>query len=191
MEKKVVVIAGPSGSGKNTVMRAIKNRFPRVQVLTTATTRSPRPGEVDGADYFFWNIDRFDSEGSRIVGKRFVPLFGGVHYGIYVPDLEKKIVAGSVVLASVDITGAQWLKEHYGALTIFLTPDSIEAYKTRIRTRSPEMSQQELDMRMKITEQELHAHAPLFDHRVLAANGGLPEAVERVLEILQKEGYTL
>ncbi len=190
-QKKVVVIAGPSGSGKNTVMQAIRSRYPRVRSLTTATTRSPRVGEIDGEDYFFWNIDRFDSEGSNVVGKRFVLLFGGVHYGIYVPDLQKKIADSSVVLASVDITGAQWLKEHYGALTIFLIPESLEAYKTRIRARSREMSEQEFDMRMRIAEQELHGHAPQYDHTVLAANGGLAETTDRILEILKKEGYTL
>ncbi len=189
--KKVVVIAGPSGSGKNTVMKSIKQRFPSVQILTTATTRPARPGEIEGEDYFFWTIDRFDAAGSEIDGKRFVPLFGGVHYGIYVPNLKKKMAEGSVVLASVDITGAQWLKQHYGALTIFLVPESLEAYKTRIRARSPEMSPQEFDMRMNIAERELHADAPLYDYRVLAANGGLPEAVEQILEILKKEGYTL
>ncbi len=191
MEKKVVVIAGPSGSGKNTVLRSIKNRFPQVRSLTTATTRSPRAGEVEGEDYFFWNIDRFDTEGSRVVGKRFVPLFGGVHYGIYVPDLEKKMAEASVVFASVDLVGAQWLKEKYGALTIFLIPESLEAYKARIRARSREMPEKEFEMRMKIAETELHVHAPQYDHRVLAANGGLADTVERILEILKKEGYTL
>lgn len=189
--KKVVVIAGPSGSGKNTVLRSIKNRFPQVRSLTTATTRSPRAGEVEGEDYFFWNIDRFDTEGSRVVGKRFVPLFGGVHYGIYVPDLQQKMADASVVLASVDLSGAQWLKDEYGALTIFLIPESLEAYKARIRARSRDMSKQEFDMRMKIAETELHVHAPQYDYRVLAANGGLADTVERILEILKKEGYTL
>ncbi len=190
-EKNVVVIAGPSGSGKNTVMQSIKSRYPRVRSVTTATTRSPRPGEVDGEDYFFWNVDRFDAEGERVVGKRFVPLFGGVHYGIYVPDLQKKLADASVVLASVDLSGAQWLKEHQHAITIFLVPESLEAYKTRIRARSRGMPEQEFNMRMHIAEQELRAHAAQYDYTVLAANGGLNETVERILEILKKEGYTL
>jgi guanylate kinase len=191
MEKKVVVIAGPSGSGKNTVIRAIKSRFPRAASLTTATTRQPRLGEVEGEDYYFFSMDRFDAEASNIVGKRFVPLFGGVHYGIYLPDLKKKLEQSSVVLAPVDITGAEWLKEHYGTLTIFLIPESVDAYRARIRARSPEMPEREFDMRMHIAETELKTHAPRYDYRVLAANGGLTETVEQVMEILKKEGYTL
>lgn len=191
MEKKVVVIAGPSGSGKNTLIRSILSRYPRAASLTTATTRTARPNEIDGSDYYFFSIDRFDAESANIAGQRFVPLFGGVHYGIYIPDLTKKMESASVVFAAVDITGARWLKEHHNALTIFLEPESVEQYRSRVRARSPEMNHREFDMRMRIMDEELHAHAPEYDYRVTAADGGLDEAVEQVLEILKKEGYTL
>jgi guanylate kinase len=192
-ERKVVVIAGPSGSGKNTVIRSICSRYPKATMLTTVTTRSPRDGEVDGVDYHFYTVDQFDREVSagHIAGTRFVPLFGGIHYGILVTDLEKKLQSASVIFAPVDITGAQWLKERYGALTIFLTPESFEQYRSRIQTRSHGMTDREFDMRMKIAHEEFTMHAPQYDYRVVNADGMLAETTEQVLEILKKEGYTL
>ena len=126
-----------------------------------------------------------------ITGTRFVPLFGGIHYGIYLPDLKKKMESASVVFAPVDITGAQWFKEHYGALTIFLMPESMSQIQMRIRSRSPEMSATEFEMRKKIAETEMRVHAPQYDYRVTSADGMLTQTVDEVLAILQKEGYTL
>jgi guanylate kinase len=90
--KQIAVIAGPSGSGKNTLIRELIRSHPGADVLVTATTRTPRAGEVEGKDYFFFSQERFDEElmAGNIAGERFAPLFGGTHYGIYLPDLRKK-----------------------------------------------------------------------------------------------------
>ncbi len=191
--KKIVVIAGPSGSGKNTLIRKLQEHHRHVQTLVTATTRTMRPGEQEAKDYYFMTVDRFDMETGKghIVGSRFVPLFGGVHYGIYLPDLEKKLAVATTIFAPVDLAGALWLKKHYGALTIFIMPESFEAYRSRIHTRSREMSEREFDMRMKITEEECRVHAPQYDYRVVNADGALMETVQQVVEIMKKEGYTL
>lgn len=193
MSKKVVVIAGPSGSGKNTVIREIMRRYPHCAKLVTATTRTRRPDEVDGIDYYFFDIDRFDSEASQghIQGKRFVPLFGGIHYGIYTPDLESKIQRASVVFAPVDITGSRWLKTNYNATTIFIVPESLSEYRMRIQTRNPEMTARELDERMRIAEREITSDAPEYDYRVVNTGGMLAETTDTIVEILRKEGYSL
>jgi len=191
--KNVVVIAGPSGSGKNAIMDAILSRFPgKCERLVTATTRAMRPGEIDGVDYYFFDQDRFDREMNEgnIPEHRFVPSLG-TYYGTYKPDLDKKIAAGKTVIAAVDLQGAKYLKEKYDATTLFIMPESVEQFKGRLRTRNPEWSQREFDERMKITEEELRVHAPQYDHRVVNADGALPETVERVLEILRAEGYSL
>ncbi|MDP2648483.1 MAG: guanylate kinase, partial [bacterium] len=90
--KRVVVIAGPSGSGKNTVITRIMQGCHNCSRLVTATTRSMRPGEVDGVDYHFFTQERFDEEMSsgNIPEHRFVPALG-TYYGTYLPDLEKRI----------------------------------------------------------------------------------------------------
>lgn len=192
-QKKVVVIAGPSGSGKNTIINLITATHPNAQKLVTATTRTPREGEVEGADYFFFSSDQFDAEEAQgnIVGKRFVPILGGIRYGIYLPDLTQRMTAASVVFAPVDITGMRWLKEHHGAFSIFLVPESLDEYRMRVRARNPDMNDQEFNERMKITEREVRIDAAEYDHRVVSANGTLPETVEKIVEILQKEGYAL
>lgn len=191
--KKVAVIAGPSGSGKNTVINQIIRQYPRAAKLVTATTRTARPDEQNGVDYYFFDIGRFDSEDSQghIVGKRFIPLFGGIHYGIYTPDLEKKLKTASVIFAPVDWSGAQWLKDNYNATTIFIVPESLTEYRARIHARDPEMSDRELEERMKITEREVNIDAPRYDYRVVNTGGALAQTTAEILDILHKEGYNL
>jgi guanylate kinase len=191
-EKDVVVIAGPSGSGKNAVVSAILQRFKRCVRLVTATTRVMRPGEKDGADYHFFSLERFDTEmaAGKILERRFVAALN-THYGIYLPDLDEKIAAGYVVFATVDIEGAQVLKKQYNATTIFIMPESLEQFRGRLHARNPEWTQKEFDARMSITEEEMRVHAPQYDYRVVNADGMLAQTIDKVIEILQKEGYTL
>ncbi len=188
----VVVIAGPSGSGKNAIIAEMIRRYPRCARLVTATTRLPRPGEVDGIDYHFFSQERFDQEMSRgnIPEHRFVPSLN-TYYGTHLPDLDEKIKTHAVVFAQVDIEGARLLKERYNATTIFIMPESLEQFRGRLRARNPEWSDKEFEIRMGITERELRVDAPQYDYRVTNADGALSETVDCIVEILQKEGYTL
>ena len=188
----VVVIAGPSGSGKNAIIREIQKRFHNVDRLVTATTRLPRAGESDGVDYHFLTQEHFDQELTKgaIIEHRFVAALN-TFYGIYAPDLERRINAGKVVFAQVDIIGARVLKEHYGATTIFIMPESLSQFEGRLRTRNPEWTELEFDARIKITEEEVRVHAPEYDYRVVNADGALNETVDSIVDILRKEGYNL
>lgn len=190
--KQVVVIAGPSGSGKNAVIGEIMKLYPHSSRLVTATTRALRPGEIDGVDYHFFSQERFDEELSagNIPEHRFVPALG-TYYGIYIPDLETRIKDGGIVFAQVDIEGARLLKERYSATTIFIMPESLEQFRGRLRTRNPEWSEKEFNARMQITEEEMRVHAPQYDYRVVNADGRLTDTVEQVMEILRREGYNL
>lgn len=190
--KQVVVIAGPSGSGKNTIIGDILKRFHNCVRLVTATTRSMRPGEADGVDYHFMTQERFDTELNlgHIPEHRFVPELG-TYYGTYLPDLEKSVTDGKIVFAQVDIEGARLLKEKYNATTIFIMPESLEQFRGRLRARNPEWSQREFEARMKITEEEVRVHAPQYDYRVVNADGKLHETAEEIVAILRKEGYNL
>lgn len=192
MSKQVVVIAGPSGSGKNAIINSILANHKNCVRLITATTRSPRPGEKDGIDYHFFTRERFDEERAKghIPEHRYVPALD-TSYGIYTPDLDKHIQAGHIVFAQVDIEGARLLKNRYHAATIFIMPESLDQFRARLKVRNPEWSEKEFNARMKITEDELRIHAPEYDYRVVNADGALQETVGRVLEILRKEGYNL
>lgn len=190
--KQVVVIAGPSGSGKNAIIEEIVKHHPDCVRLVTATTRQMRPGERDGIDYHFFTQERFDEElaAGTIPEHRFVPALG-TYYGTYLPELEERVREGKIVFAQVDIEGAKLLKERYGATTIFIMPESLEQFRGRLRVRNPEWSKKELEARMKITDEEIRIHAPQYDYRVTNADGKLDETVEEVVEILRKEGYNL
>jgi guanylate kinase len=190
--KQVVVIAGPSGSGKNSVIGEILKRYHNCARLVTATTRQMRPGEVDGVDYHFFSQERFDVElaAGTIPEHRFVPALG-TYYGTYLPDLDWRIAEGKIVFAQVDIEGAKLLKEKYHATTIFIMPESLEQFRGRLRARNPEWSHQEFEARMKITDEEIRIHAPQYDYRVVNADGKLDETARDVVEIMRKEGYTL
>jgi len=192
MKKQVVVIAGPSGSGKNAVIAEILRHHPNCVRLVTATTRAMRPGEEDGVDYHFFTQEKFDAELSagNIPEHRFVPALN-TYYGIYIPDLEERLAEGKIVFAQVDIEGAKLLKERYGATTIFIMPESLEQFRARLRARNPEWSQIEFDARMHITEEEMRVHAPQYDYRVINADGKLQDTVHEVVEIMKKEGYAL
>jgi guanylate kinase len=192
MSKQVIVIAGPSGSGKNAIINRIMAECVNGERLVTATTRLPRPGEVDGVDYHFFSQEKFDEEMSagNIPEHRFVPGLN-TYYGIWLPELEQRIAAGKIVFAQVDIEGARLLKERYGATTIFIMPESLSQFESRLRARNPEWNDKEFHERMKITEQELRVHAPQYDYRVVNADGALNETVEQVMDIMRKEGYSL
>lgn len=192
MNKQVVVIAGPSGSGKNAILEGVIARCPTCTHLVTATTRAPRPGEENGVDYHFLTEKDFFAalERGDIMEHRFVETLG-THYGVYKPDLEGKLGLGEIVLAHLDIIGARFLKKHYNATTIFIEPDSFEVLEVRVRARNPNMSDDEIAKRMNIARMEIADHAPEYDYRLVNENGKLDDTIMRVMEILRKEGYTL
>lgn len=192
MSKQILVVAGPSGSGKNAVIEEVEKRFPNSTRLVSATTRVMRPGEVDGEDYYFFTQERFDQEVSlgNIPEHRYVPALN-TSYGIYLPDLKKRLATGKIVFAQVDIEGARYLHDNFNATTVFIMPESLEQFRGRLRTRNPEWTEKEFEARMKITAEEMRVHAPQYDYRVVNADGRLYDTVEQVVDIMTKEGYNL
>ncbi len=191
--KRVVVIAGPSGSGKNAVIEEIMKSRPNCARLVTATTRAMRPGEQEGVDYYYLSKEQFEAalKEGQIPEHRFVPELG-TYYGTYLPDLEKKLTKpGLIIFAQVDIEGARLLKELYGATTFFIMPENLDQFRGRLLARDPEWSSKELSARMKITEEEIRVHAPQYDYHVVNADGRLKEAADEIVAILRKEGYTI
>ena len=189
--KQVVVIAGPTGSGKDALLKELLRRCPNTTRMVTAVTRAPRPGGEDGGDYHLLSNERFEEEiAAGNILEHYYRTETDTYYGTYKPDIESRIQSGKVVLCQVQIVGAKYFKEHYNATTFFIMPPSLDAFEKRIRVRAP-MSDVEWQERLKITQQEVAHDAPWYDYRISNEDGKLDEAVNEVMAILQKEGYTL
>jgi guanylate kinase len=192
-KRQVVVIAGPSGSGESTITNAIIRRYPnRVTRLVTATTRPPRAGEKSGVDYYFFSKGMFEREkrAGRVLESTYIEN-RDTYYGTYAPDLETKIVSGHLVIVNPDIVGSRYYKKHYDATTIFIIPENVDALERRIRERSPDLSEEEIVHRRENARLEMQKERSFYDYVVTNVDGKLDEAVEKVVAILKKEGYTL
>ena len=177
------MIAGPSGVGKGTVVQRVRSRMPGDLVLSvSATTRPPRPGEVEGADYFF--VD--DAEFDRMVGDgellEWAEVFHGHRYGTPAGPVERLRAAGRDVLLEIDVEGARWVHERApDAVMILLEPPSREELERRLRSRGTE-SDASITERLAKADWEL-GQAPMFDHTVV--NDDLERASAEVAAIIE------
>jgi len=178
-----VVITGPSGVGKDTLLARMKKRGHAYYFAVTATTRPRRPHERDGADYFFlapWQFDHILArdgflENATVYGHR---------YGVPKAQVREALAQGKDVLVRTDIQGATYIKSTYPqAVIIFLMPPSFQSLEERLRSRAADEPQQ-IEMRLAIARQEM-ATAGQFDYTVV--NADLDEAVARIEEIIARE----
>ncbi len=192
MDKKVVIIAGPTGSGESTITKEIIKKFPVFTRLVSATTRKPRLNEKDEKDYYFFTEEKFKKEVTKgnIIEHTFVP-GRSVYYGTYKPDLDKKIEQGFNIIVNPDVVGARYFKEHYNATTIFIKTESIEVLQQRLIKRDPNISKDELSRRLEAAQYELENEESFYDYVILNKDGELNEVVSQVVEIIKKEGYNL
>lgn len=189
--KQVVVVAGPTGSGKDSLIKGVMKRYANAVLAVNATTRPKRPGEREGIDYYFLTEGQF-KEGVQTgtIPEHYYRTATKTYYGLYKPDLDKNIAAGNIVFFQIQIVGAKYLKEHYNASTFFIMPPTPDAFEKRVRARAP-MSDTEWNERLDITKKELRDEAPWYDHHISNDEGKLEESVDALVEILKKEGYHL
>jgi guanylate kinase len=191
MLRQVVVIAGPAGSGKDSIIRGVMAKYPKAVFGLTSTTRAPRPGEQHGVNYFFFSNEEFLKKVENgDVPEHYHRAETDTYYGLYKPYLDEKVAEGKIVFYQIQISGAKYLKEHYDATTIFIMPPSMDAFEKRLRERAP-MTDAEWNERREHTRREIEEDAPFYDYQIANEDGKLDEAIERVVEILKKEGYTL
>jgi guanylate kinase len=151
---RLVILSGPSGVGKDTVLEAWKASNPRVQRVVAYTTRQPRNGEVNGVDYHFVTRQRFDElveEGAFLEHK----LVHGNCYATPLSDMEALLIAGQIAVLKIDVQGAmEAMKLRPEALSIFLLPPTVEDLEKRIRGRGTD-SEEVIERRLEDARYEL------------------------------------
>ena len=140
---RVIVLSGPSAVGKSTLVRCLRQRIPDLHFSVSATTRAPRPGEVDGIDYHFVSADRFQQlidDGSLL---EWAEIHGGLHRsGTLAGPVRDAVAAGHPVLIEVDLAGARAVKQAMPeAITVFLAPPDWAALEARLIGRGTETPQ--------------------------------------------------
>ncbi len=136
--KNLIVISGPSGCGKDTVVKHILKADDRFVLSVSATTRTKRPTETDGVDYIFLTAPEFIA---KIAGGEFLEhtLYCDNYYGTLKSQIEEKVAAGKVVILVIEVEGAANVKKVYpDSLTIFVAPPSLEELERRLRNRGTE-----------------------------------------------------
>ncbi|MDP9832371.1 guanylate kinase [Trueperella abortisuis] len=179
------VLTGPTAVGKGTVIAELRKRLPSLWFSISATTRSPRPGEVGGVNYYFVTHDEFD----RLVAEGRMLEWALVHglnkYGTPRGPVEEALAEGRTVLLEVDLAGARQIRQSMPeAYQIFLAPPSWEDLEARLRGRGTEGEEEQL-RRLETAKVELAAEGE-FDEVVV--NETVAQATEDILKIMRAKG---
>ena len=178
---KLAVIAGPTAVGKGTVVRRLLELDPSVTLSVSATTRAPRPGEVDGVDYFFWTNEQFDAAINSNELLEYAVVHGENRYGTPRGPIERALSEGAKVILEIDIQGASQVKATMPeSLSIFIAPPSWDELVRRLDGRGTESPEQQ-KKRLETAVVELSA-ADSFDFTVV--NDDVDKCALKVLDLL-------
>jgi guanylate kinase len=162
---KVFVITGPSGVGKGTLIEQVLGRVPELELSISATTREPRPGEVDGREYHFLSPEEF---GRRIEAGDFLEhaSYSGNHYGTLRDEVEGRLAEGRSVVLEIEVQGARQVRDAMPeAVQIFIAPPDEAALRERLEGRGTD-APEDIEQRLRTAEVELAARSE-FPHVVV------------------------
>lgn len=180
----MLVLSSPSGAGKTTLSRLLLERYSSIELSISVTTRKPRPGEVEGKDYYFIDRARFDQMAADGDLLEWAEVFGN-RYGTPRAPVERALAAGSDVLFDIDWQGTQQLREKGRAdlVSVFVLPPSIPDLEARLRTRAQD-SEDVIHARMSKAADEM-SHWAEYDYVVI--NREVPRAFDDICAILAAE----
>lgn len=174
------VITGPSGVGKGTLIRALRERVPGLELSVSATTRAPRPGEVDGRDYHFLSEAEFER---RAKANDFLEhaTFSGHRYGTLRSAVERSLERGTSVVLEIEVQGARQVRAAMPeAVLVFIAPPDPAALRERLEGRGTD-SEGAIAERLRTAELELEARRE-FPHVVVNDTvEGAADALERIV----------
>ena len=183
---RLIVLAGPSGVGKTTIVSALRRRLPELYFSVSATTREPRRGEVDGRDYHFVGPAGFDGLVERGELLEWAEIHGGMQRsGTPRGPVEQALAAGRPVLVEVDLQGARAIKAAVPeSVTVFVAPPSFEELTRRLRARGTE-SEAAFSRRIETAREEMAARTE-FD--VTLVNDDVEVVATRLVELMVGPG---
>ena len=181
----LLVISGPAGSGKGTVIKMLMERDGDFAYSVSATTRAPRPGEVDGKNYYFVTREEFE-ERIRSGGMIEHTSYCGNFYGTPKKEAEEMLRAGKNLILEIEVEGALNVKRLYPeAVMIMLLPPSFATQEERLRGRGTETEEKVL-LRLERTKEELK-ELSAYDYIVYNRDGGAQVSAEDIISIVRAE----
>jgi guanylate kinase len=183
------VVSGPSGAGKDTLVDALRQRLPRLRYSVSATTREPRPGEVEGEHYFFLSREEFERRndaGGFLEWRE----YNGNLYGTPRDFVERTLTEGYDLVMKPEVNGALAIKRAFpAAVLIFLAPDRFSNLRARLLARRTETTE-EIARRLEIAHEEFK-FVREFDYIVINAESRSDEAVRDLQAVLQAERFRI
>lgn len=180
----LIVLSAPSGCGKTTILKKVMQELPGLVFSVSHTTRSPRPGEVNGVHYHFVSQDAFlalrDQQPCGFL--EWAEVHGNL-YGTSVAEVEQRCAEGQDVLLDIDVQGAAQVRQRVNPVTIFIVPPSLGILERRLRGRGTE-SEETIVRRLQNAKTEL-AVVDTYDYVIV--NDRLDEAVESLCSIIISE----
>ena len=185
---RLIVLCGPAGVGKGTVLGRVREQHPEIWLSVSATTRQPRPGEVDGVNYFFMPEQEFLDKEAAGEFLETADVFGLAHYGTPVKPVVEHLERNIPVILEIDIQGARSVKQRAGelgieAMTVFIAPPSFEELERRLIGRGTETPEQQAK-RLETAKIELAAESE-FDKVIV--NNVVDEAADELWNLIATE----
>ncbi len=180
---KVFVITGPSGVGKGTLIKLLRERVPALALSVSATTREPRAGEEEGRDYYFLDRDEF---AARADANEFLEhaAYGGNRYGTLRSEVERRLAAGESLVLEIEVQGAHQVRAAMPeAVLVFIAPPEPAALRERLEGRGTD-DPEAISERLRTAAIELDAQEE-FQHVV--CNDELERAADELVQIVRSE----